>query len=180
MDRAGDRLLSELRALVDEPGVVDHGGPYPVAPATFRTTDRTSDVQVVGRDTATVEELAQRLLERNPPTSLRELDANTIRWFISQRGPDRTALTGLKRFVRFLRDTDRLDFQQATNALLAAQRALGGGRTPAQAAEEAKGVGLGQATQTALAHLHLESLGLVVQRSDGLVQLGFEQPDSRV
>lgn len=73
--------------------------------------------RVVGRDTATVEELAQQLLGQEPPRSLRELDADAIRWFLTQHGHDKTVLTGLKRFVRFLRDTDRLDFNQATNAL---------------------------------------------------------------
>lgn len=73
--------------------------------------------RVVGRDAATVEQLAQRLLDRSPPASLRELDADAIRWFLSQGGHDRNMFTGLKRFVRFLRDTERMDFDQATDAL---------------------------------------------------------------
>jgi len=62
-------------------------------------------------------EHAVRLLGQGPPASLRELDADAIRWFLSQAQPDRTALTGLKRFLRFLWDTDRMDFQQAGDAL---------------------------------------------------------------
>lgn len=73
--------------------------------------------RVVGRDTAAIEQLAQQLLDRSPPRSLRELDADAIRWFLSQGGHDGTASTGLKRFLRFLRDTERLDFDQATDAL---------------------------------------------------------------
>lgn len=73
--------------------------------------------RVVGRDAATVEQLAHQLLDRSPHASLRELDADAIREYLLQAEPDRTTLTGLKRFVRFLRDTDRLDFDQATNAL---------------------------------------------------------------
>ncbi|MFI6509622.1 FtsX-like permease family protein [Streptosporangium sp. NPDC050855] len=53
----GDRTarlpgLAELEKLAGAPGVVGHSGPYPVVPAKFRAADRTSDVQVVGRDTA--------------------------------------------------------------------------------------------------------------------------------
>src|SRR5919198_331566 len=44
--------LSGLEKLASAPGVVDHGGPYPVAPAKLQASGRTSDVQAVGRDAA--------------------------------------------------------------------------------------------------------------------------------
>lgn len=44
--------LSGLEKLARAPGVVDHGGPYPVTPAKLRASGRTSDVQAVGRDSA--------------------------------------------------------------------------------------------------------------------------------
>jgi ABC-type lipoprotein release transport system permease subunit len=44
--------LSRLVDLASAPGVIDHSGPYPVTPAELRAPDRTSDVQVVGRDAA--------------------------------------------------------------------------------------------------------------------------------
>jgi putative ABC transport system permease protein len=44
--------LSSLTELAGAPGVIDHGGPYPVTPAKLRTSGRTSDVQAVGRDAA--------------------------------------------------------------------------------------------------------------------------------
>jgi hypothetical protein len=73
--------------------------------------------RVVGRDAAAVEELARRLLDRSPPRSLRDLDPDALRDFLSQGGHDRTVVTGLKRFLRFLRDTERMDFDQAGEAL---------------------------------------------------------------
>lgn len=45
--------LSDLEALAIAPGVTDHSGPYPVTHARLQAADRTSDVQAVGRDTAT-------------------------------------------------------------------------------------------------------------------------------
>ncbi|GAA5187419.1 hypothetical protein GCM10023322_35750 [Rugosimonospora acidiphila] len=42
--------LPGLEKLASASGVIDHSGPYPVAPAKLGTPDRTSDVQVVGRD----------------------------------------------------------------------------------------------------------------------------------
>ena len=44
--------LSGLEKLAGAPGVIDHGGPYPVIPAKLQASDRTSDVQAVGRDAA--------------------------------------------------------------------------------------------------------------------------------
>ncbi|MGI5284587.1 ABC transporter permease [Nonomuraea polychroma] len=44
--------LAELSELAGAPGVIDHSGPYPVTPAKLQTSGRTSDVQAVGRDTA--------------------------------------------------------------------------------------------------------------------------------
>ncbi|SEG72538.1 putative ABC transport system permease protein [Thermomonospora echinospora] len=42
--------LSDLEELAGAPGVIDHGGPYPVTPAKLQASGRTSDVQAVGRD----------------------------------------------------------------------------------------------------------------------------------
>jgi putative ABC transport system permease protein len=44
--------LSGLEELASAPGVIDHSGPYPVTPAELQASDRTSDVQAVGRDAA--------------------------------------------------------------------------------------------------------------------------------
>jgi ABC-type lipoprotein release transport system permease subunit len=44
--------LSGLEELASVPGVIDHSGPYPVAPAKLQASGRTSDVQAVGRDAA--------------------------------------------------------------------------------------------------------------------------------
>ncbi|GAA4569081.1 ABC transporter permease [Planotetraspora kaengkrachanensis] len=44
--------LSGLAELAGAPGVVDHSGPYPVTPAELQASGRTSDVQVMGRDSA--------------------------------------------------------------------------------------------------------------------------------
>ncbi len=46
--------LSGLEELTSTPGVIDHSGPYPVTSAKLQASDRTSDVQAVGRDAATV------------------------------------------------------------------------------------------------------------------------------
>lgn len=43
---------SGLEDLASAPGVIDHGGPYPVTPAELQASGRTSDVQAVGRDAA--------------------------------------------------------------------------------------------------------------------------------
>jgi ABC-type lipoprotein release transport system permease subunit len=43
---------SGLEELASAPGVIDHGGPYPVTPAELQASGRTSDVQAVGRDPA--------------------------------------------------------------------------------------------------------------------------------
>jgi len=43
---------SALEELAEAPGVIGHSGPYPVIPAELQAAGRTSDVQVVGRDTA--------------------------------------------------------------------------------------------------------------------------------
>ena len=44
--------LSGLEELASAPGVIDHSGPYPVTPAEFQASGRTSDVQAVGRGAA--------------------------------------------------------------------------------------------------------------------------------
>jgi hypothetical protein len=80
--------------------------------------------RVVGRDAATVEELAGFLLDRSAPGSLRELDPGALRAFVTSPGSDRSQLTGLKRFVRFLRDTGRLD----PGAAASASAVLGGSK----------------------------------------------------
>ncbi|MEW9533799.1 FtsX-like permease family protein [Microbispora sp. NPDC049125] len=49
----GPARLSGLEELAGAPGVAGHSGPYPVAPAKLQASGRTSDVQAVGRDTAT-------------------------------------------------------------------------------------------------------------------------------
>jgi ABC-type lipoprotein release transport system permease subunit len=41
-----------LEDLASAPGVIDHGGPYPVTPADLQAAGRTLDVQAVGRDAA--------------------------------------------------------------------------------------------------------------------------------
>ncbi len=43
---------SGLAKLAGADGIIDHSGPYPVTPAKLQASGRTSDVQVVGRDTA--------------------------------------------------------------------------------------------------------------------------------
>jgi ABC-type antimicrobial peptide transport system permease subunit len=47
----GPSDLASLEALIDEPGVVGHSGPYPVISAELATNDVTSPVQAEGRDT---------------------------------------------------------------------------------------------------------------------------------
>ena len=44
--------LPVLEQLAEAPGVTVHSGPYPVARAKLATAGRTSDVQIVGRDSA--------------------------------------------------------------------------------------------------------------------------------
>ena len=44
--------LSGLEDLAGAPGVIGHSGPYPVIPTELQVSDRSSDVQAVGRDTA--------------------------------------------------------------------------------------------------------------------------------
>jgi putative ABC transport system permease protein len=46
--------LDRLEKLASAAGVTDHSGPYPVTAAKLRTSGRTSDVQAVGRDDASV------------------------------------------------------------------------------------------------------------------------------
>jgi ABC-type lipoprotein release transport system permease subunit len=50
LDQPAER--SGLEELASAPGVVDHGGPYPVTAAELQASGRTSDVQAVGRDAA--------------------------------------------------------------------------------------------------------------------------------
>lgn len=44
--------LSDLEKLAADPEVVAHSGPYPVAGAKLQASGRTSDVEIIGRDTA--------------------------------------------------------------------------------------------------------------------------------
>jgi ABC-type lipoprotein release transport system permease subunit len=46
----GSAAVSGLEELAGAPEVIDHSGPYPVTAAELRASDRTSDVQVMGRD----------------------------------------------------------------------------------------------------------------------------------
>ncbi|GIF47723.1 putative ABC transport system permease protein [Asanoa ferruginea] len=50
---AGAASPNDLESLTGAPGVVDHSGPFPIAPATLETKAGRSDVQALGRDTAT-------------------------------------------------------------------------------------------------------------------------------
>ena len=72
-------------------------------------------VKIVERDLATVEALASQAL----PFSLREITEDPLSAYltslpIAARG---AAVTGLKRFVKFLRDTGRLNWDEAENML---------------------------------------------------------------
>jgi len=50
---ASTATLPDLESLTSAPGVVDHSGPFLIAPAKLHTSGRTSDVQAIGRDVAT-------------------------------------------------------------------------------------------------------------------------------
>ncbi|MFI6468594.1 FtsX-like permease family protein [Streptomyces sp. NPDC050528] len=52
-DVVANGQLSMLNSLTDGSGVVGHSGPFPVTSAKFKTSAKSSDVQVVGRDTGT-------------------------------------------------------------------------------------------------------------------------------
>ncbi len=73
-------------------------------------------VKIAERDLATVAAFAGQAL----PLSLREITEDTLSDYLASlptaaRG---AAATGLKRFVKFLRDTGRLDWDEAENLLL--------------------------------------------------------------
>jgi hypothetical protein len=72
-------------------------------------------VKIVERDLATVDSFASQIL----PLSLREITENGVSKYLASlpaaaRG---TAVTGFKRFVKFLRETGRLDWDEAENLL---------------------------------------------------------------
>lgn len=73
-------------------------------------------VKIVERDLATMAAFASQAL----PLSLREITEHTLSTYLASlpttaRG---TAVTGIKRFVKFLRETERLDWDEAENLLL--------------------------------------------------------------
>jgi hypothetical protein len=82
--------------------------------------------KVVERDLGNVGELAESyLLRQEEPRSLREIDSDEVEGYLARlSGPDgpsegkrKQALTSLKRFLRFLRDTERMDYDAAEAAL---------------------------------------------------------------
>ncbi len=76
--------------------------------------------KTVERDFMTVQSFVQsQLSQQAEPTSLRELEPNIIQNYL-QSMPDKdqkTASLGLKRFIVFLRDTERIDWDKAENLL---------------------------------------------------------------
>jgi hypothetical protein len=82
--------------------------------------------KVVERDLANVSAFAEGyLLGRPGPGSLREFGSGDVSGYVSQlhatgsvkEARRKEALTSLKRFVRFLRDTERMDYDAAEDAL---------------------------------------------------------------
>jgi hypothetical protein len=80
--------------------------------------------KVVERDLANVTVFAEEYLLRQPePSSLREFGSEELGAFLGEAsaargaGQRRQMLTSLKRFVRFLRDTERMDYDGAEYAL---------------------------------------------------------------
>ncbi|MFC6018303.1 FtsX-like permease family protein [Plantactinospora solaniradicis] len=57
--------LSRLEQLADAPGVIAHGGPYPVTSAELQASGRTADVQAVGRDAASASVDQPQLIRGN-------------------------------------------------------------------------------------------------------------------
>jgi len=80
---------------------------------------------VVERDLTHVATFAEDYLWDRPETrSLREFGPNDLSGYVTQvqaaavkDSQRRAMLTGLKRFVRFLRDTERMDYHTAEDAL---------------------------------------------------------------
>jgi hypothetical protein len=78
--------------------------------------------KVVERDIASAAAFADALADRPEPGSLRDFEADDLREFAdSLRSASGTkgkqALTGLTRFLRFLRDTGRVDYDRADRML---------------------------------------------------------------
>jgi hypothetical protein len=82
--------------------------------------------KVVERDLANVAAFAEEyLLARPEPLSLREFSSDNVSGYVAQvrasaaltEARRRETLTSLKRFLRFLRDTDRMDYDAAEYAL---------------------------------------------------------------
>jgi hypothetical protein len=78
--------------------------------------------RVVERDLANVTDFAEDyLLDRSEPCSLREFGSSDVADYLSRLTAlaerRRETLTSLKRFLRFLRDTGRMDYGEAEDAL---------------------------------------------------------------
>jgi hypothetical protein len=101
-------VVTALPPPAPDPGAVRATGARVVAALRRELFAAGLSERVVGRDAAAVEGLDAYLLCRSPPRSLRQLDAAAVRGYVSAARPDRAAATGLKRLVRFLRDTGRL------------------------------------------------------------------------
>jgi hypothetical protein len=79
-------------------------------------------LKVAERDAASVAAFAERrLLQQTHPRSLRDFGPNEVRGFVAHlkaTGEQRKeTLLGLKRFLRFLRDTGRMDYRDAEKCL---------------------------------------------------------------
>jgi hypothetical protein len=84
-----------------------------------------SSLKIVERDLATVRQLAQVSLEdRGEPHSLRDLTEKEYSAYLDGLPADarHTAEIGLKRFVQFMRDTGRMDWDEAENMLMVVKR----------------------------------------------------------
>jgi hypothetical protein len=80
-----------------------------------------SSLKIVERDLATVRQLAQINLEDpDGPRSLRDLESEGLTKFVDSLPPDarHAAGIGLKRFVQFMRDTGRMDWDEAEDMLM--------------------------------------------------------------
>jgi hypothetical protein len=81
--------------------------------------------KVVDRDLAQAAAFAEFLMNQKEPLSLRDFGATELRAYLAQvptgaaalKGRPGQVLTSMKRFLRFLRDTQRMDFDAAGDAL---------------------------------------------------------------
>jgi hypothetical protein len=84
-----------------------------------------SSLKIVERDLAIVRQFARENLEQaKEPRSLRNLTGAEFPAFLNELPANarRTAATGLKRLIQFLRDTERMDWNVAEDILLAIKR----------------------------------------------------------